>query len=149
MKVILIQNVASLGKVGDTVKVSDGYGRNYLIPKGLAMEATTKNVKVLDHNKKAILQRNAKEQKKADLLKGQLEGLTCTIERRVGEQGKLFGSVNTKDIEEALKKQGVDIDRKNIVLDEVIKTLGEFPVKVKLPAGSTADLKIDVVAAAE
>jgi large subunit ribosomal protein L9 len=149
MNVILIDNIASLGKAGETVKVSDGYGRNFLIPKGLAMEATSKNAKVLDHNKNLILQKNAKEKKKAELLKAQLEGLTCTIERRVGEQGKLFGSVNTKDIEEALQKQDIEIDRKQIVMDEVIKALGEYPVKIKLHSGITVDVKVNVVAEAE
>jgi len=148
MNVILTDNIASLGKAGDRVKVSDGYARNFLIPKGLAMEATSKNVKVLEHKKNFILQKNAKQKKNAETLKEQLSGLTCTIERRVGEQGKLFGSVNTKDIENALQKQGIEMDRKNIVLEEVIKALGEYPVKVKLLSGITVEVKVAVVAEA-
>lgn len=146
MHVILVNNIDSLGKAGDRVKVSDGYGRNYLIPKGLAMEATTKNVKVLQHKKNIILQKNAKETKKAETLKEQLAGLTLTIARRVGEQEKLFGSVNTKDIESALHDQGFEIDRKHIVLDEVIKALGEYPVKIKLHSGIDVAVKVSVIA---
>lgn len=148
MNVILTDNIPSLGKVGDKVKVSDGYGRNYLIPKGLAMEATTKNVKVLEHQKNIVLQKNAKEKKKAETIKEQIEGLTLTIERRVGEQDKLFGSVNTKDIESALRDQGVEIDRKQIILEEVIKALGEYPVKIRLHSGIIVDVKVNIVAEA-
>jgi large subunit ribosomal protein L9 len=146
MNVILTDNVPSLGKAGAKVKVSDGYARNFLIPKGLALEATTKNVKVLEHQTNVVLQKNAKEKKIAETIKEQIEGLTVTIERRVGEQGKLFGSVNTKDIENALHKQGVEIDRKHIVLEEVIKALGEYPVKIKLHSGIAVDMKVNIVA---
>jgi large subunit ribosomal protein L9 len=148
MNVILTDTILSLGKAGDKVKVSDGYGRNFLIPKGLAVEATTKNVKVLEHQKNVVLQKSAKETSKAEAIKQQIEGLTLTIERRVGEQGKLFGSVNTKDIESALHDQGVEIDRKHIVLEDVIKSLGEYSVKIKLHSGITVDVKVNIVAEA-
>lgn len=148
MHVILVDNIESLGKAGDRIKVSDGYARNFLIPKGLAMEATSKNVKVLQHKKNIVLQKNAKETKKAELLKDQLAGVTITIARRVGEQEKLFGSVNTKDIESALHEQGIEIDRKHIVLEEVIKALGEYPVKIKLHSGISVEVKVVVVAEA-
>jgi large subunit ribosomal protein L9 len=148
MNVILTDNIPSLGKVGAKVKVSDGYARNFLIPKGLALEATTKNVKVLEHQTNVVLQKNVKEKKTAEAIKEQIEGLTLTIERRVGEQGKLFGSVNTKDIESALHDKGVEIDRKHIVLEEVIKGLGEYPVKIKLHSGITVDIKVNIVAEA-
>ena len=144
MNVILIDDINSLGKAGNKVKVSDGYARNFLIPKGLAIEATSKNVKLLEHKKNFILQKIAKEKKKAESLKEQLSGVTCTIERRVGEQGKLFGSVNTKDIEHALQQQGIEIDRKDIILEEMIKSLGEYSVKIKLHTGIAVEIKVVV-----
>jgi large subunit ribosomal protein L9 len=146
MKVILRENVESLGKAGDKVKVSDGFARNFLIPKGLAIEASSRNVKSLEHEKKYILKAVEKEKKKAETLAQQLAGVTCTIARRVGEQDKLFGSVGTKDIEKALEEQGIEIDMKNILLDEPLKSLGEFPVKIKLPAGATGEVKVNIVA---
>lgn len=146
MKLILKENVASLGKAGDTVKVSDGYARNFLIPKGLAIEATGKNLKALEQKKKHILYIAEKEMKSAEELSERLSGVACTIERLVGDQDKLFGSVGAKDIEKALAERGIEIDRKNILLEEPIKVLGEFPVKIKLPAGASAEVKIRVVA---
>jgi large subunit ribosomal protein L9 len=146
MNVILSENVDSLGKAGDKVKVADGYARNFLIPKGLAIEATSKNIGLLEHKKNYILQKISKEKKKAEILKEQLSGVTCTIARRVGEQGKLFGSVNTKDIEHALLQQGIEIDKKNIVLEETIKSLGEYSVKCKLQTSIAVEIKVAVVA---
>ena len=146
MKVILKENVASLGKTGDTVKVSDGYARNFLIPKGLAIGATGKNLKTLEQEKKHILHMAEKEKNRAEALSEKLAGVTCTIARRVGDQDKLFGSVGAKDIEKALGEQGIEIDRKTILLDEPLKALGEFPVKIKLPAGASAEVKIRIVA---
>jgi large subunit ribosomal protein L9 len=135
-----------LGKAGDTVKVSDGYARNYLVPQGLAIEANTRNLKTMEHDKKHILQVAAKERKKAEDIAQKLAGITCTIARRVGEQDKLFGSVGTKDIEKALQEAGVEIEKKNILLDEPLKSLGEFAVRIKLPAGASAELKVNIVA---
>ena len=106
MKVILKQYVESLGKAGDTVKVADCYGRNYLIPKGLAIEANTRNLKIFEQEKQRILHQAEKIHHQAETTATQLAGLTCTIARRVGEQEKLFGSVGVKDIEEALTAQG-------------------------------------------
>jgi len=146
MNVILKENVVSLGKAGDTVKVSDGYARNYLVPKGLAIEANTKNVKTMEHDKKRILQAADKERKLAEDTAGKLAGITCTIARRVGEQDKLFGSVGTKDIEKSLQDAGIEIEKKNILLDEPLKSLGEFSVRIKLPAGASAEVKVNIVA---
>jgi large subunit ribosomal protein L9 len=146
MEVILKENVESLGKAGDAVKVSDGYARNFLVPRGLAIEANFKNLKVLEHEKKAILLKAEKEKKTAETLAEKFNGATCTIVRRVGEQDKLFGSVNTKDVQESLLAQGLEADRKMIVLDEPIKALGEFPVRIKLHAGITAEIMVKVVA---
>jgi large subunit ribosomal protein L9 len=100
----------------------------------------------MEHDKKHILQAAAKERKKAEDIAEKLAGITCTIARRVGEQDKLFGSVGTKDIEKALQEAGIEIEKKNIMLDEPLKSLGEFPVRIKLPAGASAELKVNIVA---
>jgi large subunit ribosomal protein L9 len=146
MKVILKQNVESLGKAGDLVKVADGYARNFLVPKGLAAEANSRNLKVFEHEKQQILQQAEKIQKQAEETAVRLSAVTCTIARRVGEQEKLFGSVGAKDIEAALVAQGIEIDKKSVLLDEPIKALGEFPVRIKLSAGVTGEIKVVVVA---
>jgi large subunit ribosomal protein L9 len=146
MKVILRQTVESLGKAGDTIKVADGYARNFLIPKGLAAEASTRNLKTFEHEKKRILQQADKIQKEAEETAEKLNKITCTIARRVGEQEKLFGSVGVKDIEEALVTQGIEIDKRSILLAEPIKSLGEYPIKIKVNAGVTAEIKVTVVA---
>ena len=146
MKVVLKQNVESLGKAGDLVKVADGYARNFLIPKGLAAQASTGNLKAFEHEKKRILLHADKIQKQAEEMAAQLGAVTCTIARRVGEQEKLFGSVGAKDIEEALIAQGIEVDKKSVLLDEPIKALGEFPVRIKLSAGVTGEIKVIVVA---
>lgn len=145
MKVILKQNVNSLGKTGDIVNVSDGHARNFLIPKGLAAEATEKNVNNQAQEKKRILQQIEKEKHKAEELATRLSGTICKIVRRVGEQEKLFGSVSTKDIEAALHDQGIDIDRKTILLDDPLKALGEYPVKIKIHSGITAEIKVQII----
>ena len=146
MKVILKQNVEYLGKAGDLIKVADGYARNFLVPKGLAAEANSRNLKVFEHEKQRILQQAEKIQKQAEETALRLSAVTCTIARRVGEQRKLFGSVGAKDIEEALVAQGIEIDKKSVLLDEPIRALGEFPVRIKLSAGVTGEIKVVVVA---
>jgi len=145
MKVILKQNVPSLGKAGDLIKVHDGYARNLLIPKGLAVEANEKNIKTFEHEKRNILQKAEKEQKAAQDLAKKLADVVITMPRKVGDQDKIFGSVTTKDIELALKEKGFDIDKKTIVHDEQIKALGEFQVKIKLHGGIEAEIKLNVV----
>jgi large subunit ribosomal protein L9 len=146
MKVILKQNVPSLGNTGDLIKVNDGYGRNYLIPKGLAIDANEKNIKTFEHEKKNILQRAEKEHKTAQDLAVKLANLTITMVRKVGEQDKIFGSVTSKDIESALKEKGYDITRKMIIHhhDEHIKSLGEFKVKIKLTSDVETEVKLIV-----
>lgn len=146
MKVILKENVESLGKAGDVIKVADGYARNFLIPKGLAVEASSRNLKTIEQEKKIILQKVEKQKKEAEILAAKISGVVCTISRKVGDQDKLFGSVNPKDIESRLREDGIGIDRKWIDLDEPIKSLGEFPVKMKMPGGVTAEIKVVVVA---
>ncbi len=147
MKVILKQSVTSLGKAGSVVKVNDGYARNYLIPKGLAIEADEKNIKMFEHEKNNILRKTAKEHKNAQDLADVLSRETITIARKVGDQDKLFGSVSAKDIESALKEKGYDINRKMIVHEhgEHIKELGEYKVKIKLAHDVEAQIKLNVI----
>lgn len=144
MKVILKEKVPSLGKAGDLINVNDGYARNYLIPRGLAIEADEKNIKTFEHEKKNILKKAQKEHKNAEEMAAALNNVTLTFSRKVGDQHKIFGSVTAKDIEEALKDKSYNIDRKMIIIDQHIKSLGEFKVKVKLTAGVEAGLKIIV-----
>ncbi|HOC60033.1 MAG: 50S ribosomal protein L9 [Syntrophaceae bacterium] len=145
MKVILKHNVPSLGKAGDLVKVNDGYARNLLFPKGLAVAADDKNLKAFELERKNILQKAQKEKSVAQDLAARLAQTTLTLTRKVGDQHKIFGSVTSKDIEIALKEKGFQIDRKMIVHDEQIKSLGEFKVKIKLVPGVDAELKLMVV----
>ncbi len=145
MKVILKQNVVSLGKAGDALKVADGYARNYLIPKGLAVEASNWSLKALENEKKQIMKKIETERKKAEAMVERLTGVALNLTRRVGEQDKLFGSVTTKDIEKSLQELGVEIDRKMIILEEPIKTPGEFLAKIRLQPGVTTEIKITVI----
>jgi len=147
MKVILKQNVPSLGKAGTLVKVNDGYARNFLIPKGLATEADEKNVKLFEHEKSNIMRKAEKENKSAQELAAVLSKVNITIARKIGDQDKLFGSVSVKDIEAALKEQGYDIDRKMIVHEhgEHIKSTGEYDVKIKLGPHVEAKIKLNVI----
>ncbi len=145
MKVILLENVSSLGKAGDLVKVSDGYGRNYLIPQKKAVLATEKSLKVIEHQKRLIQQRMEKAKKDAEKLGQQIEKLSCTFAKTVGESGKLFGSVTSMDIENYLKENGIKVDRKKIALEEPIKNLGMSNVPIKLHPEVTTHLKVWVV----
>ncbi|MBP7766195.1 MAG: 50S ribosomal protein L9 [Deltaproteobacteria bacterium] len=145
MKVILRQNVPSLGKAGDLVKVNDGYARNLLIPKGWAVEADDKSVKAFEVEKTNVLKRAQKEKSHAADLAARLGQVTLTLARKVGDQHKIFGSVTAKDIETALREKGFDIDRKMIIHDEQIKSLGEFKVRVKLHAGVETEFTLHVV----
>lgn len=144
MRIILREDVASLGKSGDLVTVKDGYGRNYLLPQGLGMLATEHNVKQIEHQKKVIAARTAKLTKDAQGVADKLGSLTLKIGRQAGEGGKLFGSVSTRDIEEAAAGLGVTIDRRKVVIADPIKVLGEYTVEVKMGQGVTAKLKVVV-----
>jgi len=145
MQVILLEDIPSLGKSGDLVKVSDGYGRNYLIPKKKAIFATEKNLKVLQHQKTQVQQRLTKLKKDAAKMAQEIENLSCTFIKNVGESGKIFGSVTSMDIEAFLKEKGLEIDRKKIFLEEPIKNLGMHTVAIKLQPEVTAHLKVWVV----
>jgi len=148
MQVILREDIEKLGKIGDLVKVKDGYGRNFLLPMKKAIAATPKNLKAMEHARKMVSDRLRKLKKEAAADAYNIKALSLTIKAKTGEEGKLFGSVTSMDIAEAAKAQGVVIDKRKIVLDEPIKRLGEFTITVKLPADVTAELKVTVVAEA-
>ncbi len=146
IQVILKEDVANLGHSGELVSVRPGYGRNYLIPQGLAIVASKKNIATLDHERKIIETKNAKQKKEWTDLAGKMSNVSVKIERAVGEGDKLFGSVTAKDIEEALLAKGVKVDRKKIHLAEPIKALGEFTVEVKLHRDIASTIKVVVAA---
>ena len=148
IQVILKEDVSNLGRSGELVAVKAGYGRNFLIPQGLAIVATQKNIARLEHEKKVIELRSAKRRKDAEGIKARLEQVTVQIERQVGEGDKLFGSVTSRDVEEALAAQGVQVDRKKIHLAEPIKGLGQYTVDVRLSSEVTGQVKVWVVAKA-
>jgi len=147
MKLILTENIESLGHIGDIVKVAPGYARNYLLPKGFAIEATEKNAKALEHVKRQMAYKKDKATESARLLVAKLEELTVQLIHQAGVEGKLFGAVTNMEIAAFLKEKGFDIDRKKIVLDEPIKALGEYSVSVKLHPEINATLKVSVIAA--
>lgn len=147
MKVILKENIDTLGQIGDVVKVAPGYARNYLIPKGYAIEATMKNQKALDHAKRQLEYKKNKEKESARQLAAKIEGLTLTLVHQAGEGDKLFGSVTNMELAEQLKGQGFEIDRKKIILAEPIKQLGEHTATVRLHPEVTATLKVAVTKA--
>jgi large subunit ribosomal protein L9 len=126
MKIILKEDIKKIGKMGQIVDVADGYARNYLVPKGLAVEASTKNIRSLEHEKKIIQEKARKHKGSAQDLASRISALTLTIKAKAGEEEKLFGSVTTMDIAEALLAQGVEIEKKKIVLEEPIKRLGSI-----------------------
>ena len=142
MDVILKEDVAKLGSRGDLVKVAEGYGRNFLLPRKLAIEATPGNKRVIEQMRAAALRRSAKEKAQAEELAKQFEGLSVSFERRSGEHDQLFGSVTPSDIAEALEKKGFTVDRRKIQLHEPLKTLGEFTLPVKLHKDVTTHLKV-------
>jgi large subunit ribosomal protein L9 len=145
MKIILKEDIPSIGKRGDIVNVSDGYGRNYLIPKKLAFLATTNNIKAFENEKKNKEKKLLKVKKEALNLASKIESFSLTINVKVGEGDKLFGSVTSKDIEERLKKEGINIDKKDIILDEPIKALGVYSIPIRIHSEVHAKLKLWVV----
>lgn len=142
MEVILKEDVSNLGARGDVVKVAEGYGRNFLLPRKLAIEASAANKKVIEQMRAAALRRSAKEKAQAEELSKQFDGLSASFQRRSGENDQLFGSVTPGDIADALEKKGFNIDRRKIQLHEPLKSLGEFTVPVKLHKEVTAHLKV-------
>jgi large subunit ribosomal protein L9 len=142
MEVILKEDVPKLGSRGDVVKVAEGFGRNYLLPHKLAIEASSGNKKVIEQMKAASVRRSAKEKTQAEELAKQFDGLSVSFTRKSGENDQLFGSVTPGDIAEALAKKGFDLDRRKIQVHEPLKTLGEFAVPIKLHKDVTTHLKV-------
>ena len=145
MKVILKEDIPKLGTMGETVQVAPGYGRNYLIPQGKAVLATSKNLKELEHQRQLILRKAELVRKDAESFAEKFRGLTLTVVRKVAGEDKIYGSVSVGDISQALEEAGVEIERKMIKLAEPIKSLGEFQVPVKVHADVTAEITIQVV----
>ncbi len=147
MKVILKENIEHLGQIGDITKVAPGYARNYLLPKGLAIEATEKNAKALEHTKRQLAYKKNKTLEAAKNLAARLEALAINLTHQAGDEGKLFGSVTNMEIAAFLKVNNIEVDRKKIVLAESIKKVGEYTVTVKIHPEVTANLKVVITAA--
>jgi large subunit ribosomal protein L9 len=149
MNVILKQDVEKLGKTGDVVKVAPGYGRNYLIPRRLAVEATPGNMRIVEMEKSAQARRDHREKESATLLARDIVKLTVTIRRKAGEGGSLYGSVTAIDIADFLVTHKIDIDKRKIHLEEPIKTVGEYQVPIRLHREVTVPIKVVVEAESE
>ncbi len=145
MRLILREDIESLGNIGDIVEVKDGYGRNMLIPQQKAIKVTQKNIKFLEHEKQKLEDKLKKIRRESQDLAAKIEGKTLTVSKQVGEDEKLFGSVTQIDIHRILKQEGFEIDRKKILLDLPIKSLGKHPVTIKLHSQLTTEINVEVV----
>jgi large subunit ribosomal protein L9 len=145
MLVILKENVENLGRIGDVVNVTDGYARNFLLPRNLVVAADAKNIAAIEHHKRSLEKKRMAAKASATEMAKKLADYSCTLSRKVGEGDKLFGSVSTADIADVLKKAGFGIERREIQLEHPIKTLGVHPVIVRLDADVTTTLKVWVV----
>jgi large subunit ribosomal protein L9 len=144
MEVILKEDVPKLGHRGEVVKVAEGYGRNYLLPRKLAIEATQGNKVVIEQMKQSAVRRSAVEKSDAEALARQLEAVALTFHRKAGEKDHLFGSVTSSDVADALEHKGFNIDRRKIQLPEPLKSLGDFDVPIKLHRDLTAKVKVTI-----
>jgi large subunit ribosomal protein L9 len=149
MKVILKQDVEKLGTVGDIVNVAPGYGRNFLIPRNLAVAATPGNIKIIEIEKSAQARRDHKQKAAASLLAQEIVKLTVTVQRKTGEEGALYGSVTALDIADFLTARKIDIDKRRIQLEEPIKTVGEYQIPIRLHREVTVPIKVIVEAEPE
>jgi large subunit ribosomal protein L9 len=145
MEVILKEDIANLGKIGEVVRVRDGYARNYLLPRGLVLLANKKNLKTFEHQKKVVTDQKQRIVRQAQTVADQLGTVTLVIPMKVGEEGRLFGSVTNMQIEKALKTKGLNVERRKIHLNEPIKTAGDYEVPVRLSADVTVPLKVSIV----
>jgi len=145
MKVILKEDIPNLGKAGQIVNVKDGYARNFLFPKGLALLADEKNMKLLEYQKKKIEEEAKKKRQDAQSIFERLSQVNLKISAKAGEDQKLFGSITSKDIANALEKEGFAIDKKQITVSEPIKRIGEYEVEVKLHENITAKVKVTII----
>lgn len=145
LELILTQDVDNLGRAGDLVRVRPGYGRNYLLPRGLALTATRGSRAQVEHHKRAIARQQEQVIARYKEMASVLEGASVAIARKVGKDGKLFGSVTNKDIAEALQAQNIELDRKLIQLDDPIKTVGTYEIPVRFNPDIIVELKVNVV----
>ncbi len=145
MEVILRTDVPKLGKAGDVVKVKDGFARNYLLPKGLAIPANQKTIKALENQRKIILAKAERERKKAQSLAEKLTGLTLTFYRKVIEGDRIYGSISAQDIVKALEEKGLSLERRFVLLDEPIKQLGTHEIPIRLGPGVEVKIQVEVV----
>ncbi len=148
MEVILKEDILNLGKMGEVVRVRDGYVRNYLLPRGLVLIADKKTLKTFEHQKRVVESQKDRVVKQAQILADKLAQISLTMPVKAGEEGKLFGSVTNIDIEKALKTKGFDVDRRKIQLAQPIKVLGDYEVPVRFTSDVTANVKVSVVAEA-
>jgi large subunit ribosomal protein L9 len=148
MEVILKEDILNVGKIGEVVRVRDGYARNYLLPRGLVVIANKKNLKTFEHQKKVVADQKQKILRHAQAVSDQLTGLSLVIPMKAGEEGRLFGSVTNMQIEKALKAKGFNVDRRKIHLEEPIKSVGEYEIPIRLSAELTVPLKVSVTAEA-
>ena len=149
MEVILKEDVPKLGHRGEVVKVAEGYGRNYLLPHKLAIEATAANRAVIEQMKQSAVRKSAVEKADADALAKQLDGTALSFQRKAGEKDHLFGSVTSSDIADALERKGFNIDRRKIQLNEPLKNIGEFEVPIRLHRDVVSKVKVTVEKEAE
>jgi len=142
MKLILRQDVEELGYEGDVVEVANGYARNYLIPRGLGLEASTENIKMFEMQRKKIEIRKLRAREEAEQLRDRLAEMTVAISQRAGEEGKLYGSVTSMDVAEEMERQGIVVDRRKILMDKPFKVVGEFEVPVKIYQDVIGQIKV-------
>lgn len=145
MEVILKEDIPNVGKMGEVVRVRDGYARNYLLPRGLVLEANKKNLKTFEHQKRVVASQKERVGKQAQTMAEKLAQVSIVISVKAGEEGKLFGSVTNMDIEKALKAKGVDVERRRIHLADPIKMVGDYEVPVRLTSEVQANIKVSVV----
>jgi large subunit ribosomal protein L9 len=149
VQVILRDDVPNLGKIGDVVRVKPGYARNFLLPRGLAVEANPKNLRMLEHHRRVITAKADREHKSAEASAKRLDGMQLTVRARAGEEGRLFGSVTNMDIERLLAEKGFQVERRRIVLEEPIKQLGTFAIAVQVGRQVKATVELIVEAEAD
>ncbi len=145
MRIVLREDVENLGRRGEVVKVADGYARNFLLPKGKALPATEGNLKTIDREKRRYVVHQAKEKEEAETVARRISGVSCTVVRKVGENDVLYGSVTAADIAEHLAKEGITVDKRRILIDEPIKSLGIYSIPIRLHPEVSADVKVWVV----
>ena len=149
VQVILRDDVPNLGKIGEVVRVKPGYARNFLFPRGLAIEASPKNLRVLEHHRRVIAAKADREHKSAEASASRLGGVKLVVRARAGEEGRLFGSVTNMDVERLLAEKGFHVERRRILLEEPIKQLGTFPIMVQIGRAVRATIELTVEAEAE